>query len=157
LPGRLSSMAVHEYPVKVEWHGGREGSGTVTAEHSGNTNKIAVPPEFQGTGGGTNPEELLASSIAACYTMTFGIIAQNRKIPVTAIETNATGEVEQNGAQFTYTAVTLKPTITLEAGATDDQAKIAEDMAHKADLYCIITNAVRDKVKITVEPNIVRL
>ena len=149
-------MATHQYPVAVKWNGGREGGGTVSAEHSGITNNIAVGKEFQGTGNGTNPEELLASAVAACYTITFGIIAQNRKIPVTNIETQATGEVEQNGAQFTYTSVTIRPTITLESGATDDQAKMAEDMAHKADLYCIITNAVRDKVKISVEPNIVR-
>jgi len=149
-------MPTHEYPVHVEWHGGREGGGKVTAEHSGTSNSISVPKEFQGPGNGTNPEELLSSSIAACYTMTFGIIAQNRKIPIKSISTQAIGQVEQNGAQFTYTAMTIRPTITLESGATEDQAKLAEDMAHKADLYCIITNAVRDKVKIEVEPNIVR-
>jgi len=44
----------------------------------------------------------------------------------------------------------------LSADATDEQAKMAEDMAHKADSYCIITNAVRDKVQIVVEPNVVR-
>lgn len=147
---------VHEYPVTVEWTGGREGSGKVTSQHSGTSNPIAVGKEFNGTGQGTNPEELLASSVASCYTITFGIIAQNRKIPVQSIETQAVGEVEQNGAQFTYTSMTIRPTITLEAGATEDQVKLAEDMAHKADLYCIITNAVRDKVKIQVEPNIVR-
>ena len=148
--------SVHQYPVKVEWQGGREGGGKVSAEHSGISANLAVGKEFQGTGNGTNPEELLASAVAACYTMTFGIIAQNRKLPVVSVTTEATGEVEQNGAQFTYTSVTIKPTITLEAGATDEQAKLAEDMAHKADLYCIITNAVRDKVKISVEPNILR-
>lgn len=149
-------MAVHEYPVEVTWTGGREGSGAVKAAHSGISNNIAVGKEFQGTGNGTNPEELLTSAIASCYTMTFGIIAQNRKIPVVSVQTEATGQVEQNGAQFTYTAVTVRPTITLESGASEDQVELAEDMAHKADLYCIITNAVRDKVKISVEPNIVR-
>lgn len=148
--------SVHEYPVHVEWRGGREGGGKVTAENSGASNVIAVPTEYLGTGSGTNPEELLASAVASCYTITFGIIAQNRKIPVAKVETNATGEVEQNGAQLVYKSVTIKPTITLEPGATEDQAKLAEDMAHKADLYCIITNAVRDKVKISVDPKIVR-
>ena len=148
--------SVHEYPVSVKWNGGREGNGIVTAAHSGTSNQIAVPPEFQGSGGGTNPEELLASSVASCYTMTFAIIAQNRKLPVSSITTEATAQVEQNGAQFTYTAINIRPTITLDAGASDDQAKLAEDMAHNADLYCIITNAVRDKVKINVEPIIVR-
>jgi peroxiredoxin-like protein len=148
---------VHEYPVTVSWTGGREGSGKVTAQHSNTSNNIAIGTEFQGTGLGTNPEELLTEAIASCYTMTFGIIAQNRKIPVSKVETSAVGQVEQNGASFTYISATITPTITLEAGASDDQAKLAEDMAHKADLYCIITNAVRDKVKINVEPNIVRL
>lgn len=115
-----------------------------------------MPPEFQGTGTGTNPEELLTTAIASCYSITFGIIAENRKLPVVSVETQATGHVEQSGASFVYTDIVIEPTITLEAGATDDQVKMAEDMAHKADLYCIITNAVRDKVKIEVKPNIVR-
>ena len=150
------SAQIHEYPVSVQWTGGRDGKGAVTANHSGTKIDVAVPVEFQGVGGGTNPEELLTSAIAACYTMTFGIIAANRKIPVTNLQVEAVGQVEQAGAQFTYTSITVSPRITLEAGATDDQVKIAEDMAHKADLYCIITNAVRGKVEIKVEPTVSR-
>jgi len=148
--------SVHDYPVTVDWKGGRDGGGKVSAEHSGTSNVIAVPTEYQGTGKGTNPEELLTCAIASCYTITYGIIAQNRKIPVAKVETHATGQVEQSGAQLVYTSVVIKPTITLESSATDEQATLAEDMAHKADLYCIITNAVRDKVKISVDPKIVR-
>lgn len=148
--------SVHEYPVTVNWKGGRDGAGDVHAERSGTQNPLSVPPEFQGPGEGTNPEELLTSAIAGCYSVTLGIIAANRKLPVVSIETKAVGEVEQQGANFTYTKVTLRPTITLEAGTGDDHLKLAEDMAHKADAYCIVTNAVRGKVTITVEPTVVR-
>jgi peroxiredoxin-like protein len=148
--------SIHEYPVVVTWSGGRDGAGQVQAVRSGTVNPISVPPEFQGPGAGTNPEELLASALAACYTITFGIIAGNRKLPFVGVKTEATGMVEQNGAQFTYTEIVVKPTITLAAGASDDDVKVAEDMSHKADLYCIITNAVRDKVKIRIEPTILR-
>jgi peroxiredoxin-like protein len=147
---------VHEYPVTTVWSGGRDGSGTITATRSGNSMPLSVPPEFGGPGEGTNPEELLCSAVAGCYSVTFGIIAANRKIPYVKIETSATGFVEQNGASFVYTHITVKPVITLSADATDEQAKMAEDMAHKADLYCIITNAIRDKVKIEIEPTITR-
>lgn len=148
---------MHEYPVTVNWNGGRDGAGTVAGDRSGTSTPLAVPPEFGGSGGaGTNPEEMLAKAVAGCYSITFGIIAANRKLPVLGIETHATGEVEENGPQFTYRTVTLRPTIRLAADATDDHIKMAEDMAHKADAYCIITNAIRDKVKIAVEPNIVR-
>ncbi|MBL8047854.1 MAG: OsmC family protein [Chthonomonas sp.] len=149
-------MANHEYPVTVQWQGGREGAGSVTADRSGTQNTLSVPPEFQGPGAGTNPEELLASAIAGCYSITFGIVAGNRKLPFLGIETKATGHVEQAGAMFNYKAVVIRPTIRLAADATDEQVAMAEDMAHKADAYCIITNAVRGKVEITVEPTVVR-
>jgi len=147
---------MHPYRVAVEWTGGREGSGQVTGLGSGHQAPLGAPVEFGGTGVGTNPEELLCAAVAACYSITFGIIAANRKLPFVSLKAEAVGEVEQAGMQFTYRTLTIRPTITLEASATDDQVAIAEDMAHKADLYCIITNAVRDKVAINVEPTIVR-
>ncbi|HTQ11005.1 MAG TPA: OsmC family protein [Fimbriimonadaceae bacterium] len=147
---------IHDYPVTVQWTGGRDGKGTFTAKHSGSTLPIAVPPEFQGVGGGASPEELLTSAIVSCYTLTFGIIAANRKIPVQDVQVEAVGQVEQNGPSFKYIAITLRPKITLAADATDEQMKLAEDMAHKADSYCIVTNAVRGNVQIVVEPTLAR-
>lgn len=147
---------LHEYPITVRWQGGFDGSGTGKAERSGHEFPLNVPPEFKGPGGGTNPEEMLTAAIVACYSITFGIIAANRKIPMIEMTTDAVGTVEQAGAQFTYKSVVIRPTIRLAADATDDQVKMAEDMAHKADAYCIVTNAVRGKVDIQVEPNIVK-
>jgi peroxiredoxin-like protein len=147
---------MHDYPVTVDWTGGREGKGTFVAGHSGASLDIAVPEEFQGPGGGTNPEELLTSAITSCYSITFGIIASNRKLPVDNLKVEATGQVEQNGPSFKYVSITLRPTITLAADATDEQIALAKDMAHKADAYCIVTNAVRNNVQISVEENVVR-
>lgn len=144
----------HEYPVTARWTGGRDGSGTIAGDRSGVENPLQVPPEFGGGGQGTNPEELLAMAVAGCYSITFGIIAANRKLPLENLETKAVGRVLQQGAQFTYTEITIRPTIQLAASATEDQVKMAEDMAHKADAYCIITNAVRAKVEVKVEPEI---
>lgn len=149
-------MATHHYPVNVTWAGGREGGGSINANRSNVSFPLSVPPEFQGPGTGTNPEELLTSAIAGCYTITFGIIAKNRNLPFVGVETEAIGEVDQTGATFTYARVTVKPVITLAADATDAHVAMAEDMAHKADAYCIVTNAVREKVAITIEPTIVR-
>ena len=144
----------HQYPVTVTWTGGREGSGAVTAGRSGAHSQLSVPPEFGGPGDGTNPEELFCSAVAACYSVTFGIIAKNRKLPLIEIKTKAVGEVEEKGAQFTYKKIVLKPAITLGRDATDAEVTLAEQMAHKADDYCIITNAVRDKVEIVIEPTV---
>ncbi len=132
------------------------GSGKSTADLSGISVPISVPEEFQGKGEGTNPEELLSLAIASCYSMTFGIIAGMRKLPFLGIETIAEGEVEQNGANFVYNKITISPTIQLSADATDENVAVAEDLSHKADTYCLITNAVRGKVEVVVVPRIVR-
>ena len=147
---------LHEYPVKVEWQGGRGGSGNVSSERTGVGATLGVPKEFGGAGNGTNPEELQTDAVAACYTMTLCIIAANRKIPVERLELTPGGEVEENGPQFTYKKVTVSPKITLAPGATDEHVKLAMEMAHKADSYCIITNAIRGKVTSEVVPEVIR-
>jgi len=146
---------LHEYPIQVEWTGGREGHGTITPHASGVEIPITVPPEFQGPGGATNPEELLTSAIAGCYTITFGIVSANRRLPVVNVQTNVVGVVEQNGASFAYQSIAIRPTITLAATATEAQIAQTTEFAHKTDPYCIVTNAVRDKVKVTIEPTVV--
>ncbi len=98
----------------------------------------------------------MTSAVAGCYAITFGIIAKNRRLPVASVKVDALGQVEQQGANFAYKQIVLRPTITLEAGATDEQAAQTEEIAHKADAYCIITNAVRGKVEIVIEPQIAR-
>ena len=145
---------IHEYPVSVSWAGAKDGSGSVSGR--GFDSPLSVPVEFGGPGAGTNPEEMLSAAIASCYSITFGIIAGTRKLPLVNLETKAIGHVEQNGASFVFTHIIVRPTITLSADATPEQEQLAHDMAHKADLYCIITNAVRDKVRIEIEPTIVR-
>jgi peroxiredoxin-like protein len=147
-------MPTHEYKVNVQWQGGRDGSGRLEAPESGESFPLAVPTEFGGPGGATNPEELLTSAIASCYSITLGIIAANRKLPITDLSVEAVGSVDQQGATFTYKQVTIRPTLTLGSDATDEQRAQAQDMAMKADHYCIITNAVRGKVEVVVEPTI---
>lgn len=147
---------IHEYPVLAHWVGGRDGQGDLTPQASGKTIPINVPPEFMGPGGETNPEELLTSAVTGCYSITFGIIAANRKLPVTSITVNALGEVEQNGAAFKYRKLTLRPQIEVSADATDEQVQQTLDFAHKADAYCIVTNAVRGNVEILIEPTVIR-
>ena len=147
---------LHEYPVVANWVGGRDGSGDLNPAASGKTIPVRVPTEFDGPGGETNPEELFTSAVAGCYAITYGIISKNRRLPVASIKVDALGQVDQQGANFAYKSIAIRPTITLEAGATDEQAAQAEEMAHKADAYCIITNAVRGKVEILIEPTVVR-
>jgi peroxiredoxin-like protein len=144
----------HHYPVQLTYQGGKTGAGTILLQHGRQPVPLAVPAEFQGSGEGTSPEELLAAAIAGCYAVTLGIVAEHRRLPVARLEVTATGEVEQDGPRLTYKGITIRPTIHLLPGATDEQAAQALDVAHRAEKYCIITNAVRSSMTVTVEPTI---
>ena len=147
---------LHTYTVHTRWSGGREGAGSIANDNSGKGYDIKVPTEFGGPGGELNPEELLTDAISGCYAITYGIVAANRRIPVKEVHVESVGTVDQSGANFVYKSIALSPKITLAADATDQDIATAVDMAHKADAYCIVTNAVRAKVEVSITPSVQR-
>jgi peroxiredoxin-like protein len=151
-------MAVlYEYPITVEWQGGLKGSGCLQLKNSPKGLPLSVPTEFKGLGEGTNPEELLVSAIASCYTITLGILATYRQLPIKNIRTEARGRVVQTGAHLEFNRVVLLPHIMVDASASEEQIQAIEEVASRAEKHCMITNAVRGSVEIKLEPTIVKL
>ena len=147
---------ISDYPVKAGWSGGRGGAGHVATSDGHVDCDLAVPVEFKGPGNAANPEQLLTCAVASCYVITFGIIAENRKLPVESLELEAVGHVDVSTMLPKYIGVTLRPTIRVKA-PTEEQKVTILDMAHKAETYCIVTNALRETVEITIEPTIVEV
>jgi organic hydroperoxide reductase OsmC/OhrA len=76
-------------------------------------------------------------------------------LPLSRIEVCAEGEVvRQPDKTLKFTAIRLSPRLSL-IGATETQQSSARDMAHKADLYCVISRALRGNVEVTVIPEII--
>lgn len=115
-----------------------------------------MPEEFKGPGGAANPEQILTCAVAACYGITFGIIAENRHLPVESLEVEVIGHVEVISPLPVYNAITIKATIRATK-PNEEQRRLILEMAHKADSYCIVTNTLRDKVNISVEATIVEV
>ncbi len=147
---------LHTYTAHVTWNGGREGNGSIRNDNSGQGFDLRVPPEFGGPGGALNPEELLTDAIAGCYSIIYGIVAGNRRLPFRGVQVEAVGTVDQSGVNFVYKSIALSPRITLGAEATDQDIATAVEMAHTADAYCIVTNAIRDKVQVSINPSVQR-
>ncbi len=94
-------------------------------------------------------------AVAACYSLTFSILAERRRIPLSGIQMTVEGDVQrQPGGTLKFLAIRLAPRITLE-GADEAQTQAARDSAHKAEQYCVISNAIRGNVEVTVTPEIV--
>ena len=144
---------IHHFHLESTWTGDSAGDGLVRAGQY--QIEYGLPVEFGGSPTRTNPEELLMSSVAACYSLTLAYLAERRKLPVDRIEMKVEGDVlRQAGGTLKFVAIRLFPRVFL--GTADESSiQTATDFAHKADQYCLISNAIRGSVELSVSPEIV--
>ena len=76
-------------------------------------------------------------------------MAERAGLAFTSYESAAEGRLELVDGKFQFTAITLKPTITLSASA--DAAK-AQELIEKAEANCLISNSM--KARVSLEPTI---
>jgi len=155
------SETEHSYAVTVTWTG-NTGAGTRTyrgydrafaAEAPG---KPVIPgsadPAFRGDPARWNPEDLLVASLSSCHKLWYLGLCAQAGIVVTAYTDTAEGRMTEEpdgGGQFT--AVTLRPRVTITA---ESDAAEALALHHRAHAMCFIARSVNFPV--THAPTIVR-
>jgi len=106
--------------AKVEWtgdvahgHGSiKTGSGIIAADYSFGTRFAGEP--------GTNPEELLAASLASCFTMALAATLTRAGHATTSIDTTAKVHLKQIGGGFEIQLIELT-THAVVQGILDDE------------------------------------
>ncbi|MGA2395772.1 MAG: OsmC family peroxiredoxin [Candidatus Lustribacter sp.] len=106
--------------AKVHWEGDvakghgtiATGSGTVTADYSFGT-RFATEP-------GTNPEELLAGSYAACFTMALDATLTRAGHSPTSIDTTCKVHLHRQDGGFAIPSIELT-TVAVVGGLLDDE------------------------------------
>jgi osmotically inducible protein OsmC len=88
------------------------GSGKVTADYSFGTRFAAEP--------GTNPEELLGASLAACFTMALDATLTRAGHAPTSIDTTARVHLHRQDGGFSIPSIELT-TSAIVAGILDDE------------------------------------
>ena len=111
--------------------------------------QVATPPEFKGHENIWSPEDLFVASANICLMTTFLAVAERAGLAFASYESEAEGTLELVEGKFQFTAITLKPVITLPAGG--DAAK-ARELIEKAEANCLISNSMKAHVKL--EPTI---
>ncbi len=137
---------VYTYHTAVKWTEQRKGVVSCAGKPD---IQVATPPEFKGHEGIWSPEDLFVGSVNTCVMMTFLAMAERAGLAFTSYESAAEGKLELVEGKLQFTAVTLKPTITLPASA--DAAK-AKELIEKAEANCLISNSM--KAKVSLEPTI---
>jgi peroxiredoxin-like protein len=142
--------AEHSFKLTANWSGGLSGIGHV---ESGALNvAVSSPKAFGGPGKGTNPEELLLSAAASCYLITLAAICQRKELAIESITLTSEATTTSPPA-LKLVSITHHPIITLKSPDDSSRAS-ALDAATKAEMFCMISTALRPNVNLKVEATI---
>lgn len=145
-------MADHLFHLKANWPGGRNDVGRIDA---GNLKtEVSIPPEMDGPGVGTNPDEMLLGAAATCYIITLAAMMERSKLDKVALTMESVGVVDVTNGVITYKKIIHKPHIILEADATERDYSLALKLAEKAEDSCMISRAIRGNVEVELEVKI---
>ncbi|GGM33038.1 hypothetical protein GCM10011351_18850 [Paraliobacillus quinghaiensis] len=145
-------MTVHKFHLEADWPGGRNSVGEINA---GNLKtKISIPPEMDGPGIGTNPDEMLLGAASTCYLITLAAMIERAKLPLHSLKLESIGEVDVTNGVFTYQKIIHRPNIQLKTKATEQHMDELNVIVKKAESTCMISKAVQGNVAIELEPEI---
>jgi peroxiredoxin-like protein len=147
-------MAEHRFELKAHWPGLRNDIGSL--ETKGLSAKISIPPEMDGPGVGTNPDEMLLGAAATCYIITLAAMLERSRLEKEDLKMESTGIVDVTNGIITYKKIIHRPHLLLKADATDRDLQLARRLAEKAETSCMISRAVKGNVEIGLDALIKR-
>ncbi|WP_342505539.1 OsmC family protein [Sporosarcina sp. FSL K6-2383] len=142
-------MAEHHFHLTANWPGLRNDVGTIEA---GNLiTEVSIPPEMDGPGIGTNPDEMLLGAAATCYIITLAAMMERSKLDKEALTMESVGVVDVTNGVITYKKIIHKPLIVLKSDATEKDEALAQRLAEKAETSCMISRAIKGNVAVELE------
>lgn len=145
---RMPGMADIARKASAHWAGDlKAGNGTVSTE-SGVLQgaQYSFGTRFE-NGAGTNPEELLASALAGCFTMQLSALLGAHGHTVESLDTDATCEMVRDGAGFKVSALRLHVRGKVTGSDQADFEAHVKDAAEK----CPMSRVVAGNAEITHE------
>ncbi|MEH7081939.1 OsmC family protein [Neobacillus drentensis] len=139
-------MAEHVFHLKANWPGLRNDVGEIEAGNL--VTKISIPPEMNGPGIGTNPDEMLLGAAATCYIITLAAMMERSGLEKESLTMESEGIVDVTKGVFTYKRIIHRPLIVLQPGASDKEVEMAKRLAKKAETSCMISRAIQGNVGI---------
>ena len=138
-------MTVHTFTLTIDWPGGRNAVGDLKTERL--QTQISIPPEMDGPGVGTNPDEMLLGAAATCYLITLAAMLERSQIDA-KLNLKSEGLVDVTNGVFTYKAIHHYVDIDLQNKEDERTRRIAERYAYKAEETCMISKALKGNVEV---------
>jgi organic hydroperoxide reductase OsmC/OhrA len=142
----------HRYEVRCDWSGS---TGVGYEEYSRAHTASAPPalpdlrlssdPHFRGDPSLLNPEQLVVLAAASCQLLSFLAVAARAKIDVLGYVDDGVGVMAQDDPPMRLTSISLRPTIRVARGTSEDRVKHLVEVAHRE---CYVANSLRTQVDI---------
>jgi peroxiredoxin-like protein len=139
-------MAEHVFHLKAHWPGGRNDTGKIETKNL--QTKVSIPPEMDGPGIGTNPDEMLLGAAATCYIITFAAMIERSKIEKIDLTMESEGIVDVTNGVITYKKIIHKPVVTIKQGTPKNISTMLQKLAIKAENLCMISRALKGNVEV---------
>ncbi|MGG3235270.1 OsmC family protein [Priestia flexa] len=144
-------MAKHHFHLNANWPGGRNEVGEI---HSGQLKtQISIPPEMDGPGIGTNPDEMLLGAAATCYIITLAAMLERSGISQAVLTMDSEAVVDVTKGVFTYEKIIHRPHVVLDSKDMEKKSRV-QRLMEKAETSCMISRAIQGNVKIELEGTI---
>jgi len=142
-------MALHSFHLTADWPGLRNDVGTI--ETANLHTKVSIPPEMDGPGIGTNPDEMLLGAAATCYIITLAAMLERSKIEKASLTMTSEGIVDITKGVITYKKIIHRPLLILHSEKDMDSAI---KLTQKAESSCMISRALKGNVEIELEAQV---
>jgi osmotically inducible protein OsmC len=127
-----------ERTAEARWDGElKTGKGNIKLGSGACEGPYSFSTRFESTPG-TNPEELIGASLAACFSMALAATLGKTGHPATRVETTATVHLDKVGEGFSITRIDLKTRGQVPGLAEDEFRKAAEQTGKS----CIVARAL---------------
>jgi len=138
----------HTFKLNAQWNGGLGGQGKMSVGKL--ETDFSVPTDLKGPGHGSNPEEMLLGAASACYLITLGAILERREVPVSKIELHSEATVDADKGGLKFVSIVHQPTVHFSTSITPEQREQALAATERAEKACMISNAIRNNVAVSV-------
>lgn len=141
--------AAHLFHVGVTWEGDGAGHGVITTGDGAQKIAIGAAAALDGSGHGTNPEELLISAVGACFVATWAIFLKKLGIPYAAPALRVSGRLEKDPAGgYHMTRIDIAAVVP-SALLASRKAEIEKTLS-LTEKYCIVSKAARAAMPVEV-------
>ncbi|MEU4099032.1 Ohr family peroxiredoxin [Streptomyces sp. NPDC026673] len=140
-------MTETNYTALVTATGGGRDGGRAASDDGLLDLTLAVPKEFGGNGGATNPEQLLAAGWASCFLGAVKITAAKRKVRLQHLAVAAEVTLHHRHETEDYS---LSAVLHLEVGGVDQ--KTAAELGAGAHRICPYSKAL--DIPVTIEATV---